>query len=62
MIVSLVKGSAVPHVAILEVDAQHLALLNHYIFYLFFKKNENFDVKITKEVTVKRSVFPIPLR
>lgn len=36
MIVSLVKGSAVPHVAILEVDAQHLALLNHYIFYLFF--------------------------
>lgn len=35
VIVPLVKGSAVPHTTLLEVYAQHLALLYHYMFYLF---------------------------
>lgn len=35
MIGVLVRGSAVPHTAIVEAAIQRLALFNHYIFYLF---------------------------
>lgn len=42
MIVLLIKVYHAPHTAILEVDAQHLAYLDHKMFYLFMLLHVSF--------------------